>query len=266
MLMSVYCKDNAEYLKLAINSMLSQTLMPDEIVIVKDGKIPDELENIILEFKKNFSNIVEVQLARNIGLGLALNEGLKVCKNDLVARMDADDISLPARCEHQVKMFMKNKKLDIVGCPVIEFSGNIENVVGKRKVPLTNDDIYKYSKRRDAFNHPAVMYRRSKVLKCGGYNEYRKNQDTDLWIRMLANGCKAANLDEYLFMFRFDENTYRKRKSWLNTKSLIHIRWYAYKIGFSSFCDFLAVSFSQLAIFLLPVSFQKFVYKKILRR
>ena len=265
-LMPVYCKDNVEYLKLAIDSMINQTLKPDEIVIVKDGKIPSLLEEVINDAKKKFSKIVEVQLKTNVGLGLALNEGLKVCKNELVARMDADDISLPERCEKQVLMFEKNKKLDIVGCPVLEFSDNSNNIIGRRSVPLTNEEIYKYSKKRDAFNHPTVMYKKSKVLNCGGYGDYRKNQDTDLWIKMLSSGAKTMNIDEDLFLFRFDKNTYKKRKNWLNTKTLIKIRWNAYKIGFSSFSDFLIISIMQLAIFVLPVSFQKFVYKKILRR
>lgn len=265
-LMSVYSKDNREYLELAIDSMINQTLKPDEIVIVKDGKIPSSLEKVIKDAKLKFSKIVEVQLKTNVGLGLALNEGLKVCKNELVARMDADDISLPERCEKQVLMFQKNKKLDIVGCPVLEFSDDPENIIGKRRVPLTYKEIYNYSKKRDAFNHPTVMYKKTKVLKCGGYGDYRKNQDTDLWIKMLASGSQAMNLDEDLFLFRFDENTYKKRKNWLNTKTLIKIRWNAYKIGFSSFLDFLIISVMQLAIFVLPVSFQKFVYKKILRR
>ena len=265
-LMSVYSKDNGEYLKLAIDSMINQTLKPDEIVIVKDGKIPSSLEKVIKDAKLKFSKIVEVQLKTNVGLGLALNEGLKVCKNELVARMDADDISLLERCKKQVLMFEKNKKLDIVGCPVLEFSDNPENIIGKRRVPLTYKEIYNYSKKRDAFNHPTVMYKKSKVLKCGGYGDYRKNQDTDLWIKMLASGSQAMNLDEELFLFRFDENTYKKRKNWLNTKTLIKIRWNAYKIGFSSLLDFLIISVIQLAIFVLPVSFQKFVYKKVLRR
>jgi len=265
-LMTIYKKDNPDYFKLALDSMIEQTIEPDEIVLVKDGPITEELQKIINGAKKLYKQIVEVNLEKNVGLGLALNEGLKLCKNELIARMDSDDISEPKRCEEQLKLFDKDNTLDIVGCPVKEFVDNKDNVVGYRNVPITNEEIHKYAKRRDPFNHPTVMYRKSKVLKVGGYGDYRKNQDTDLWIKMLNDGCKGANVDEYLFNFRFDDNTYRKRKSWVNTKLLIKIRWNGHKIGFSSFLDFIVVACAQLAMFIMPIGLQKFIYKKILRR
>ena len=265
-LMTVYKNDNPEYFDLALKSMINQTVKADEIVIVKDGKITKELQNVIDNNKKKFKKIVEVDLEKNIGLGLALNEGLKVCKNELVARMDSDDISEPDRCEKQLELFKVNQDLDIVGCPVKEFIDEKNNVVGYRNVPIDNDSIHKYARRRDPFNHPTVMYKKSKVLKVGGYGDYRKNQDTDLWIKMLHDGCKGANINEYLFNFRFDNNTYKKRKSWTNTKLLIKIRWNGYKIGFSSLLDFLVISCAQLAMFIMPTMIQKLVYKKVLRR
>ena len=265
-LMTVYKKDNPEYFELALDSMINQTLKPDEIVLVKDGPITDELQSIIDNCKKDYKKIVEVNLEKNVGLGLALNEGIKKCKNELLARMDSDDISELDRCEKQVKMFEEDKELDIVGCPVKEFVDTIDNVVGYRNVPLSNEDIHKYAKRRDPFNHPTVMYKKSKVEKVGCYGDYRKNQDTDLWIKMLHDGCKAANVDNYLLNFRFDENTYKKRKSWVNTKLLIKIRWNGYKLGFSSLIDFLFVACAQLVMFIMPTCFQKFLYKKVLRR
>lgn len=265
-LMTVYNGDNPEYLKLAIESMIMQTITPDEIVIVKDGKISKELQNVIDNAIYNYNSIIEIQLSNNVGLGLALNEGIKACNNELIARMDADDISLPTRCEKQLEIFKQKPNTDIVGCHVTEFSDNIENIVGRRRVPISNEEIYKYAKKRDPFNHPSVMYKKSKVLKVGGYGNYRKNQDTDLWIKMLNDGCVAENLDEYLVLFRFDEKTYKKRKSWINTKLLIQIRKNAYKIGFSSFFDLISVATMQIIIFIMPISIQKVIYKKVLRK
>lgn len=265
-LMTVYGKDNPEYFRKSLLSMLKQTKEPNEIVIVKDGPVSIEIQEIIDEFSIKYEDvIIQVQLEKNIGLGLALNEGLKVCKNELIARMDSDDISLPTRCEKQIEEFLKNPNLDIVGCPVIEFVGETDNVVGKRDVPLDNMTIHKYARRRDPFNHPTVMYKKSKVMKYGPYGNYRKNQDTALWIELLSNGCIASNIEEYLLMFRFDEGTYKKRKSWINTKLLINIRWHGFKIGFNSFFDFLIVSSMQLGVYIMPTEFQKFVYTKILR-
>ena len=265
-LMTVYKKDNPEYFKLALESMINQTKKPDEIVLVKDGPIESNLQDVIDKAKKKYKKIVEVSLKKNVGLGLALNEGIKVCKNELIARMDSDDIAELNRCEEQLKLFEKDSKLDIVGCPVKEFVGTPDNIVGYRNVPLTNEEIYKYAKKRDPFNHPTVMYRKSRLLKVGCYGDYRKNQDTDLWIKMLHDGCKCANTKEYLLNFRFDENTYKKRKSWINTKLLIEIRWNGFKIGFSSFLDFLIVAGAQITMYIMPTGLQKFLYKKILRK
>lgn len=265
-LMTVYKKDSSDYFDLALKSMLNQTCKPDEIVLVKDGPIPQELQDVInrnIETTDIFIN--QVSLSQNVGLGLALNEGIKVARNELIARMDSDDISLPERCEKQIKLFEDDPDLDIVGCPVIEFSGDPSNVVGKRDVPLTNNEIHKYAKRRDPFNHPTVMYKKSKIEAVGCYGDYRKNQDTDLWIKMLASGCKGQNCPEYLVYFRFEESTYQKRKSWINTKILIGLRWNAFKIGFNSFWDFLIVTILQLGMYVLPIGFQKFIYTRFLR-
>lgn len=265
-LMTVYTKDKPEYFSLALESMVKQTYRPDEIVLVKDGPIVKELQQVIDKYISLGAPIVQVQLSKNIGLGLALNEGIKVIKNELIARMDSDDYSMPERCELQVKEFEKNPSIDIIGCPVLEFVGNIENIVGERKVPLTNEEIYKFAKKRDPFNHPTVMYRKSAVEKAGCYSDYRKNQDTDLWIKMLSNNVTCRNLAAPVFRFRFDEGTYKKRKSWLNTKILIEIRYKAWKSGFNSFGEFLIVAIVQLGMYIFPVGFQKFLYQKILRR
>lgn len=265
-LMTVYTKDKPEYFSLALDSMLNQTYMPDEIVIVKDGPVTNSLQRVIDERAKQGVPIVQVQLPQNKGLGLALNEGLRVVKNELIARMDSDDYSLAERCELQVREFEKNPKLDIIGCPVLEFTDTIDNIVGERKVPLTNEEIYKFAKTRDPFNHPTVMYRKSMIEKVGCYSDYRKNQDTELWIKLLSEGAVCKNLAEPVFRFRFDEGTYRKRKSWVNTKILIEIRYRAWKSGFNSFGEFLTVAVGQTGMYLLPVVFQKFLYQKILRR
>lgn len=266
-LMTVYKSDNPEYFRISLNSVMDQTAVPDEVVLVKDGPVPATIQVVIDGVDEAHPNIIkQVQLEKNVGLGLALNEGLKECKYELIARMDSDDICLPERFEKQLKMFETNPKLDIVGCPVKEFVETPDNVVGKRDVPLDNVSIHKYARKRDPFNHPTVMYRKSKVMKYGPYGNYRKNQDTALWIELLSNECVAANIPEYLLMFRFDEGTYKKRKSWVNTKLLIDIRWHGFKIGFNSFFDFLMVAAMQLGVYIMPEGFQRFVYTKILRK
>ena len=264
--MTVYANDDPEYFALALDSMLGQTAPADEVVIVLDGPVGDALHAVMDVRIREGAPIVKVPLEKNVGLGEALNAGVRGVRNELIARMDSDDYSMPERCERQLAEFEKDPGLDIVGCPVLEFAGTVDNIVGKRTVPVTNEEISKFAKKRDPFNHPTVMYRKSAVLAAGGYSDYRKNQDTDLWIRMLQNHAVCKNLEEPLFRFRFDGGTYKKRKSWTNTKTLIRIRYNAWKSGFNSFREFLSVAFVQLCVFILPVGFQKFVYRKILRR
>lgn len=264
-LMTVCTKDNPIYFSLALDSMMHQTLLPNEIVLVKDGPVVDILQKVIDDYILTGAPIVQVQLPKNQGLGLALNEGLKVVKNELIARMDSDDYSMPERCELQVREFQKNQELDIIGCQVLEFECTIDNIVGERKVPLTNEAIYRYAKKRDPFNHPTVMYRKSTIERVGCYSNYRKNQDTDLWIKMLSNHANCKNLAEAAFLFRFDESTYKKRKSWINTKILVKIRYKAWKTGFNSLGDFLMVAIAQLGICIMPIGIQKFLYRKVLR-
>ena len=264
-LMTIYKGDAPTYVETSIESILHQTLASDDFVIVEDGPLTKELESVVCSYEETHPEIHVVRLPANVGLGKALNAGLPVCKNELIARMDSDDISMPTRCEKQVRAFEEDPELDIVGCPVKEFVGTPDNVVGQRDVPLDNERIHKYVRRRDPFNHPTVMYRKSKVLKFGPYGDYRKNQDTDLWIKLLSNGCKGKNLDEYLLMFRFDGGTYKKRKSWTNTKTLINIRWKALMNKNCSLVDFFVVSGAQMAIYIMPSGLQRFIYQHVLR-
>lgn len=264
-LLTVYKNDNPKYLDIALGSLYNQTVFPDEVVLVKDGIIGDDLQDVIRKYS-SLLNIKELQLEKNIGLGLALNEGINICKNELIARMDSDDYSMPLRFEKQLLEFVRHPKLDIVGLCVKEFSGDINNIVGCRNVPLTNSEIYKFAKTRDPFNHPTVMYKKSSVINAGYYGNYRKNQDTDLWIKMLSKNCVCKNLDGDLFRFRFEESTFKKRKNFINTKLLLQIRYKAYKDGFCSLFDFMKVAIAQIGIYILPIKFQKIIYAKFLRR
>ena len=265
-LMAVFRKDNPGFLELSLNSMCNQTVVPREIVIVKDGPITDELQHVIDRTANVIGiRIVQVQLPINVGLGKALNEGLKYCSCDYVARMDADDYSLSNRCELQLREFELNPELDIVGCPVYEFVDSTENIVGCRDVPYTNEDIYKFAKYRDPFNHPSVIFKRDTVLAVGGYADYRKNQDTELWIRLLLHNARCKNIKEHCLKFRFDSKTFNKRKTWMNTKSLIGIRYNSWRKGFNTFAEFLIVSAGQLFLWMAPVALQKIVYKVVLR-
>ena len=261
-LMTVYKKDNPDYFRQSLQSMLTQSVKPNEVVVITDGIIPNELERVIDDLDKKYPDIInEIRLEENVGLGTALKIGVPKCNNELIARMDSDDISLPDRCRLQLEAFINNPDLDIVGYSIKEFSGDVDNIVGLRRVPETNEEIYKFSKLRDPFNHPTVMFRKKKVLESGNYGDYRKNQDTDLWIKMLSHNAVCMNLNDDQFRFRFDENTYVRRKNWLNTSILLSIRYNAWKSGFNTLNEFLIISLGQLIRYILPLSFQKIIYR-----
>lgn len=262
-LMSLYKKEKPEYLRLAIDSMLNQTVKPDEIVIVEDGPLTDELYAVLDEYGEQ---IHRVKNETNIGLGLALNNGLKVCRNELIARMDTDDISKLTRCEKQLKRFEEKPELAIVGAWVDEFHTSPEEVVSTRVVPTESDDIYNFAKKRSAFNHPVVMYRKSKVLENNGYSDLRRNQDVDLFGRMLFAGCKAENIGEVLLFFRSNDDLAKRRKSWENTKSYIDTIKKFWEMGYASFSDYMMVAVAQTGMYIMPVKMQHWVYKKFLRK
>jgi glycosyltransferase involved in cell wall biosynthesis len=265
-LMSLYIKEKPEYLRQSIDSMINQTVMPDEIVIVKDGPLTSELEKMLQEYVDKYPDLFKIIVSeKNIGLGMALNLGLRNCRNELVARMDTDDISLPKRCEKQLQVFKQDGELVIVGTTVDEFYSDPKEIISSRIVPTIHKEIYEFAKKRSAFNHPTVMYKKSKVLECGGYSDLRRNQDVDLFGRMLFAGYKAVNIDKPLLLFRSNNDLSKRRRSWENTKSYISTIHKLWKMGYSGFGDYIIVSFGQIVMFLCPLKVQNWLYKNFLR-
>lgn len=266
-LMSVYKGENPEFFKGSIESMINQTLKPDEIVIVKDGPITEELEKVIEMYTSKYPGLFTiVPLEKNVGLGMALNAGLKRCRNELVARMDTDDISLENRCELQVNEFIKDKDLDILGSNIDEFHDDMHKIVSSRIVPETHDEIVKFSRRRNPFNHPTIMYKKSSVLKNGGYGNFRRNQDLDLFVRMLNNGCKAKNINQSLLLFRANKDNLKRRKSWEKCRSYIAMMYNFWRNGYSSFVDLIVVALSQVIVFISPPWVLEWISSKYLRK
>ena len=210
-LLSVYKKEKPEYLKQSLESVFSQTIRASQVVLVEDGPLTPALNSIIKDYRSKYHEFEVVPLSVNRGLGLALAEGIKHCKYDIVARMDTDDIARRDRFEIQLKQFEKNPQLDICGSHVTEFEDTPDNIVTKRLVPLTDEECKKYQRRRDAFNHMTVMYKRSAVLKAGNYIDWFWNEDYYLWIRMLQNGTKGYNLQIPLLWMRAGSDLYKRR-------------------------------------------------------
>jgi glycosyltransferase involved in cell wall biosynthesis len=210
--MSVYKSDNAVHFDRALYSITTgQTRQPDEIVLIVDGPIGDDLNQVIAKYESGFPTLRVIRLAQNGGLGNALKLAVENASYDLIARMDSDDISVPVRFEQQLQCFAEQEDLDIVGGNISEFIGEENNIVAYRKVPKTNEEIYAYMQKRSPLNHVSVMYKKSAVLAAGNYMDLFWNEDYYLWIRMAENHCVMANTGTVLVNVRTGADMYKRR-------------------------------------------------------
>ena len=263
-LMSLYAKEKPDYFKLAVDSMLNQTVAPDEIVIVEDGPLTDDLYAVLNNYKEKYpQKIHTVRNEKNCGLAYSLNVGLAACRNELVARMDTDDYSLPNRCEEQLNRFKNDGELALLGTQTRYFKTNPNDAGEKIHYhPIGMDAIKKTVRRYSPFGHPTVMYKKSTVLACGGYDkELRRSQDYDLFSKMIATGNKADNIDEALVLFRADDKMMGRNKNKESCKNRILIQKRLYKRGECSLGDLLYIQFAMFVSQMIPVSLYSFVYK-----
>lgn len=262
--MSVYIKERPEFLRQALDSVFSQTLLASQVVLVEDGPLTSELDSLIEDYCNKYPELDVVPLAENRGLGLALAEGMLHCKYELVARMDSDDIARKDRFEKQLKMFEDNPKLDICGSHMTEFEGDESNIVTRRRVPLTDSEIKKYQKTRDGLNHVTVMFKKSSVLNAGNYQHCPLMEDTLLWVNMFKNGATAMNIDDYLVNVRIGKDMYERRGGWEYFKKYKHARKRVYETGYISRFDYYYTLLVQLVVALIPNKVRGFVFKKLL--
>ena len=210
--MSVYKSDNPDFFDRALSSITDeQTIIPNEIVLVVDGPVSNEINNVINKYEKKYEIFNVIRLEQNGGLGNALKIAVKNASHELIARMDSDDVSVSTRFEEQLKYFEINPGIDIVGGDITEFIGEENNIVGKRSVPVSNDSIREYMKTRCAMNHVSVMYKKKSVESAGGYQDWFWNEDYYLWIRMWLNGAVFANTGSVLVNVRVGEEMYQRR-------------------------------------------------------
>jgi glycosyltransferase involved in cell wall biosynthesis len=264
-LLSVYSKEEPNFLQLALKSIWeTQVLKPNEIVIVKDGPLTKDLESVLVDFSK-IAPIKFVVLASNVGLGLALREGVKQCSFDFIARMDTDDVAHPERFSKQISFLKNNPTVDIISSWVDEFIGSKENVVSTRKVPTDHEGCLKMLKYGCPLNHPSVIFKKKAVINAGNYKSFFLKEDAYLWLRLYAKNYKFANLNESLLYFRVSEEMYRRRGGYQYAKSEVKILFYRYKIGLINFLEFLLYSGLTVPIRLAPSSIRLLIYTKILR-
>lgn len=265
LLMAVYAKDNPQHLREALISVLKNSILPTEYVIVQDGPITPEIESTITEFQEKL-NIKRVEIEKNVGLGMALAKGIHACSYDWVARFDSDDICSEHRFEKQLMAISQNKDIDIISCYIEEFEHNSQTVKSLRKVPCTHQEILKYAKRRSPFNHMGVMYRKSKVLEAGNYQPDFLYEDYSLWVRMLHLGCTADNIPEPLVKARIGNGMLERRGGWKYAINELKSQNKFRVLGFLSTFEFLRNVIIRFPSRLAPISIRKFIYEKYLRK
>ena len=258
-LMPVYCKEKPEHLKQSIESILNQTIRPKEIVIVKDGILTEELEEVIKQYK-----VKEVQIDENVGLGKALKIGVENCSYDIIARMDSDDISLPNRFEIELKEFEKNPNLVLVGGQFVEF--NESGIGKKREVPKDIDSIIKYSKSRNPFNHVTVMFKKKEILDVGNYHHMPYFEDYYLWILLIKNNYELLNLDEVLVYVRSGEEMLKRRGGIKYVSAIYNFEKELYRLKYIRLNKFLSNMIIRTTVSLIPNKARKIIYTNILRK
>ena len=266
-LMSVYVKEKAEYLRTAMDSIWNQTIRTDDFVLVCDGPLNDELDAVIEAMRAAHPDTLHVvRLEKNGGLGNALNMGIKHCKHELVARMDSDDISRPDRCERQLKMFQEHPDISVVSGIVEEFTTSTSEIEARRVPPETQNEIVQFAKKRNPFNHPCVMYKKSAVEAAGGYQDFYLLEDYYLWIRMLQKGITGYNLQEPLLWMRAGSDMYKRRAGWKYAMSQKALFKYMKDNGFIGGSQYMKSAITRTVSSLMPNSLREFAYKKVLRK
>lgn len=266
-LMSLYIKENPRYFCQCMESIIHQTAMPDEIVIIKDGPLTQELENVLKYYQeKDPQRYKIIALKENKGLGLALAEGVRQCSYSLIARMDTDDLSVKYRFEKQLKEFEKDPDLDICGSHIKEFDKTPKQIVAKRIVPLSDAEIKKYQKKRDGLNHVSVMFKKDAVLRAGNYQHALLMEDSLLWVNMFKTGAKAKNIDDFLVYVRTGKDMIQRRGGWEYFKKYKSGRRKIYETGYITWWDYMSTLIIQLIVSLIPTSLREIVFNKMLRR
>lgn len=265
-LMSIYIKEHPDFLRQSLDSVFSQTLPPDEVVLVEDGPLTPELYAVIDEFSEAHKELKRVPLEVNYGLGIALSEGLERCSYQLVARMDTDDVAKPRRFEKQVRFMEEHPDIVVCGSWIDEFIGHTDNVVSRRATAVTPEEVAEYTKTRCPMNHPTVMFRKKEILEAGGYRHFPLFEDWNLWICIMRKGYKMANIPEALVWFRITPDVYKRRGGWKYAKDSVAFQMSLHRLGLISGPTAVKNSLIRTTVSLMPNFVRGWIYYKFLRK
>ena len=265
--MSVYKNEKVEYFIQAVDSLLNQTLRPEQIVLIRDGAVYEELQSTIDTYVNNNPDLFTyLPLEQNGGLGNALRHGLPHCRNELVGRMDTDDISVPDRFEQQVAFMQAHPEIDMVGGNISEFVNDPKQIVSYRVVPQSHEEISRCISGRCPFNHGTVMFKKSMVEKAGSYEGFYLFEDWYLWVRMYLAGATFANMNKVFVNFRISGMADRRggMKYYRSCVTLLKFMKKNRMIGTGKYLKIRTVRFCGYV--LLPNKMREWAYKKFLRK
>lgn len=267
-LISLYIKEKHESLAECLESLKNQTLQANEVVIVFDGKITSELEDVVSQYSKELP-IKVIRLAENVGLGKALQKGVLACNYEIIARMDTDDIATPDRFEKQINFLKANPQVSVLGSNISEFNLQPNDLKRKRVLPEKHSEIYKFAKFRCPINHPTVVFKKEDVLQSGNYSgKLLLWEDYTLWVTMLSKGYIFHNLQENLLHFRVKDGreTIKRRSGLKYALNELKFAKYMRKIGFLSSLEYLKFITLRPLGRLLPTGILLYIYNKFYRR
>ncbi len=264
LLLPVWAGDRADFVTAAFRSSVhEQTRRPDHVVIVRDGPVPAELAAALAELAAHSPVPTDVlELPVNGGLGPALDAGLAACRHDIVARMDADDLSLPHRFAVQLPIIESG--IDLVGSGLLEFGDDPDDLVGTRTPPTDPADIAARARFADPFNHPTVVYRRDLVRAVGGYSDFALMEDYLLWAKLLVAGARVANVAEPLVKYRVGAGAYARRGGWGQLRAELAVQRRFRQLGFTTRGQFVRNVVLRGGYRLVPERFRRMAYRRVI--
>ncbi len=263
-LMSIYKNDHPLEVKDAIQSILNQTYQPEQIVIVLDGEVPNELLKVVETFAAD-SRFKVIPLKKNVGLGKALNTGIQYCNCEYVARMDADDFSVPDRFEKQAAYLSEHPEVDVLGGQIEEYDEKMKNKIAVRSVPTEMSDIISRCKKRNPMNHVTVVYKKESVLRAGNYQTCMYFEDYYLWSRMIKMGFSFHNLPDVIVHVRTGKTMYQRRGGRAYNKSVIEFQNKMYELGIINRIEWLENLVIRLGVANMPNVMRGYIYQHKLR-
>jgi len=257
----IYYKSNLFEVKRSVKSILKQSLLPNELLIVFDGPVNKKIISFLYKLKKN--NLRIIRFEKNSGLGPTLKKAIKLSKYEIIIRADSDDINKKDRFKTLINFFKKNTKYDVVGSYIQEID-NFKKYI--KKVPTNHEEIVKKLIYRNTINHPSVAFKKKIVLKFGSYQNVPYFEDYYLWFKLSFNKVKFYNINKVLVTTYRDQNFLKRRSGYLYFKFYLLFLKKIYLKRYINKKEFINNLLIRFLILNMPIFFLKFFYRYINKR